>query len=279
VKNYSELQEAHDKLNSLHDKLHQTVEELEHSNEDLLEENTERKKVESALAMANNKLQLMASITRHDLLNQLNSLQGYLDLALTDRMEDPDNAWVFVEKAHKIIDQTVNTVRFTDEYQNIGIKTPVWQNLRILIENSIRHTSLQEIRLDNLVSDIYEVFADPLIEKVFSNLVENSVKYGKKNTSIAFRLEKKGDGHAIICEDNGVGVPILEKSKIFTYQYGKNTGLGLFLSREILSITGISIIENGVEGKGARFEILCPMGTIRKGEAAKECKVEKFCSP
>jgi len=44
----------------------------------------------------------------------------------------------------------------------------------------------------------------------------------------------------------------------------KNTGLGLFLSREILSITGITIRENGDPGKGARFEMVVPNGIYRK---------------
>jgi signal transduction histidine kinase len=51
--------------------------------------------------------------------------------------------------------------------------------------------------------------------------------------------------------------------RIFERGYGKNTGLGLFLSREILAITGITITENGVPGKGARFEITVPKGAYR----------------
>jgi len=53
------------------------------------------------------------------------------------------------------------------------------------------------------------------------------------------------------------------KEKIFNRGVGKNTGLGLFLVREILSITGITIRECGVEGKGARFEIAVPKGAYR----------------
>lgn|GEM_PF-5897097 len=37
--------------------------------------------------------------------------------------------------------------------------------------------------------------------------------------------------------------------------YGKNTGLGLFLCREIASITNILIDENGIEGEGAQFDL------------------------
>ena len=45
--------------------------------------------------------------------------------------------------------------------------------------------------------------------------------------------------------------------------FGEHTGLGLFLSREILSITGITIAETSEPGKGARFEMIVPKGAYR----------------
>ena len=54
------------------------------------------------------------------------------------------------------------------------------------------------------------------------------------------------------------------QKKAFEKGFGKNTGLGLFLIREILSITGISIIENGEPGIGVRFEIGVPPGKWRE---------------
>lgn len=270
VKNYSELSEVHDKLNYVNEQLHHTVEELQHANEDLHHENEQRRRVESALAMANSKLQLMASITRHDLLNHLNSLQGYLDLAMNDRTEDPVAAWGYVGKALAVTGQAIDTVKFTDEYQNIGVKHPVWQNLRYLLNLALRHASLQHLSLKNDIPESYEIYADPLIEKVFSNLIDNAVRYGKKNTFIRFCIGATGDGYTIICEDNGVGVADGEKERIFSYQYGNNTGLGLFLTREILAITGISIRETGIEGQGARFELICPAGSVRRIDREKE---------
>jgi signal transduction histidine kinase len=64
-------------------------------------------------------------------------------------------------------------------------------------------------------------------------------------------------------EDNGVGVPAGEKQKIFGQGYGRHTGLGLFLVREILSLTGMTIRENGEPGEGARFEIIIPQDRFR----------------
>ncbi|MCX6693494.1 MAG: hypothetical protein NT074_02940 [Methanomicrobiales archaeon] len=71
------------------------------------------------------------------------------------------------------------------------------------------------------------------------------------------------DTLAIVYEDDGIGVHETDKERIFEKGFGNNTGLGLFLSREILAITGLSIKESGVYCKGVRFEILVPKGKFR----------------
>ncbi|WP_319579432.1 ATP-binding protein [uncultured Methanospirillum sp.] len=64
--------------------------------------------------------------------------------------------------------------------------------------------------------------------------------------------------------DNGVEIPDEEKKLILERGFGKNTGLGLFLIREILSLTEMSIRDAGVPGSGAGFEIIVPKGGCRK---------------
>ncbi|WP_332450129.1 ATP-binding response regulator [Methanoculleus sp.] len=259
----AELQEAQEQLNSLNDQLQEAVGDLSRSNESLAAENQERRRVEKALADANRKLQLMASITRHDLLNQLSALQGYLDLALSLRDREPENAWQHVESAVGMTNRIDNTIRFTAEYQKVGAAAPVWQEVRALVERSKNYLSMGAVTLENTVPAGVEVYADPLIEKVFSNLIENALRYGGTITTITFSLRQEGGAFTIVCEDDGVGVARDEKEKIFTYAHGMNTGLGLFLAREILAITGIAIKETGVPGRGARFEIRCPAEVIR----------------
>jgi len=263
VRKNTELQEAHERLNLLNDQLHQAVADQKQANEDLQAEIAERLKVEKALAEANKKLQLMASITRHDLRNQLTAIREYLELSLARREKDPKNAWVDVDNAETVVNQTINTVEFTGEYQKIGVKSPVWKNARYLVDESGKDTNLGTIRLENAIPASVEVYADPLVQKAFFNLIDNAVRYGKKTTTITFRFEESDEGGTLICEDDGIGIAPDEKEKIFVFEYGMNTGLGLFLVREILTITGITIRETGIPGKGARFEMKCPKGAIR----------------
>ncbi|MCX6693539.1 MAG: ATP-binding protein [Methanomicrobiales archaeon] len=70
-------------------------------------------------------------------------------------------------------------------------------------------------------------------------------------------------GLTVWCEDDGTGISESDKEKVFDRGYGKNTGFGLFLVREIFAITGIAIRETGVPGEGARFEIRVPEGCYR----------------
>ena len=167
-----------------------------------------------------------------------------------------------LKKIEQITDLIQKQIRFTRDYQNIGENAPQWQDIATTIDNAVAGLDLKGIvitkDLDNL-----EIFADYLLEKVFYNLVENTVRHGEKAAVIHFSYKKDGDDLILLCEDNGVGIPAVAKERIFKREYYRNTGYGLFLSGEILSITGLTIKETGEPEKGARFEIRAPKGTHR----------------
>ncbi|MFA4826151.1 MAG: response regulator [Methanoregula sp.] len=78
-----------------------------------------------------------------------------------------------------------------------------------------------------------------------------------------FRSRWSGHDLIISCEDDGVGIAQECRPRLFERGFGKHTGLGLYLSREILAITRMTITENGEPGCGARFEISVPEGGWR----------------
>lgn len=112
------------------------------------------------------------------------------------------------------------------------------------------------------VNDV-EIFADPLLSKVFYNLLDNSLRHGAGVSRITLRKEEDDNGLRLIWEDDGVGIPAEDKERIFERDIGRNTGLGLFISRDILSITEIRIWEEGEEGQGAKFVIFVPKERYR----------------
>ncbi|MFA7303568.1 MAG: PAS domain S-box protein [Methanoregula sp.] len=221
---------------------------------------TERKQAEKAILETNRKLNIMNNVTRHDILNQLTALSGYLELG--KMQEDTVKSREFFEKCKRAADTIRSQITFTREYQDIGIHTPEWQNLHDTIERSKKSLALGNIQMQNDCSG-YELYADPLLVKVFYNLADNALRYAVPFTHIHFTCEKRSTSLVIICEDDGSGISLEEKARIFLRGYGKNTGYGLFLIREILSITGLTISETGEPGRGARFEIAVPEGKFR----------------
>ena len=220
---------------------------------------SDRKQAEAALRQANQKLNLLASITRHDMMNRLTALGGYVELS-QEMTSDPDLREIF-RKEEVLLGTLSHQVRFAREYQEIGIRSPSWQRVQDHVDRVMAGIIPGQLDVESVLYDL-EIYADPLMEKIFHNLVENAIMHGEA-TRIRFGFQETPDGLLLLCEDNGTGIAEEEKDLIFHRGYGRNTGLGLFLTREILAITGLSISETGVVGYGARFEILAPWGVYR----------------
>jgi signal transduction histidine kinase len=197
-------------------------------------------------------------VTRHDIKNQLITLQGFTQHAMT--MERDPAIAGYLAKVDTSATRIRGQIEFMKAYQELGVNSPAWFRL----DEIVGKTALKEIPCSCSCPGI-EVFSDPMLEKVFSNLFDNALRHGGHVREISVRCEEPGDGLLfVVAEDNGVGIPDEEKEKIFDKGYGKNTGFGLFLVREILSITGITIRETGIFGKGARFEIRVPKECWRR---------------
>lgn len=233
----------------------------------IIEDISERKRTEEALIQANKKLNLLNNITRHDILNQLLALKGYLELSSEMGM-DPRAPHQFIEKAKKAADNIERHIKFTRDYQDMGVRTATWQPIGMGIARARGALALEHlsIRMENIE---YEIFADPLFEKVFYNLLQNSIKHGGEHlTTIRISARETEQGLLIIYEDDGIGIPAEMKQTLFAQELTPQRGLGMFLAGQILAITGISIEETGVPGKGARFEIRVPNGAFRREGAA-----------
>ncbi len=213
-----------------------------------------------SLRKTNDKLNLLNSITRHDILNQLTAILGYLEIM---QMSYPDpTLQEYINKETQAARNIRTQITFTKDYQDIGAQSPQWFDIRKVIAAAAANLPLSEIsvlvKCDNL-----ELYADPLLEKVFYTLFENTLRHGKTVTAIEISCKTRDDQLVVIYQDNGEGIPAEYKKAIFERKFFKHTGFGLFLSRTILDSTGITIQETGEPGKGAKFEIIVPTGTYR----------------
>jgi len=214
----------------------------------------------NTLRQVNDKLNLMNRITRHDINNQLTALIGYLEI-MKEEYPDPRLQQYIGIEIHAA--QNIQSkIMFTKEYQDVGSQAPQWFDIGAVILSAAEGVPLAPITLTVLCHRI-EIYADPLLERVFYTLLENAIRHGRTVTDIRFSCHEQEHGMMIVYEDDGEGVPDEHKEDIFQHKYFKHTGYGLLLSVSILSITGITIRETGVPGKGAKFEILVPKGAYR----------------
>jgi PAS domain S-box-containing protein len=227
---------------------------------------TRRKYAENALRLANEKLNLLSSVTRHDVLNQLTAVRGYVELAFDSAVDQMQKK--YLETAYSVTFRMQDLLNFTRDYQNMGVKSPQWHNAHDTFIRAASGLNLVSVSVAINLKGL-EIYADPLLEKVAYNLFDNALRHGEQISEIRVSYHAIADGIVLTFEDNGVGVSAKEKDLIFRQGYGKNTGYGLFLIHEILAITGMTICETGEPGKGARFEIRIPMGVYRITDAAE----------
>ncbi|MDO9539456.1 MAG: PAS domain S-box protein [Methanocalculus sp.] len=223
---------------------------------------TDRRNAEESLRHVNEKLHLLSSITRHDVKNRIGTILGYLDL-----MEGPDPVVHPDEAALRMRDAVTRILRmidFTKDYQELGSHGRCWLNIRLAAAKAVESVDFGDIRVDVDLPSV-EILADPLFERVIGNCIENAVRHGEGLTSIRLSAEDQDGALIIICEDDGCGILDADKERIFDRGVGKNTGLGLFLAREILRISRMSITEEGVSGQGAKFVIRVPDELVRPG--------------
>jgi signal transduction histidine kinase len=245
-----------DLTRTLENRVADRTRELSEVNEILKNDIIERGKIGKALQQANQKLNILASVTRHDILNKLMALLTFLDLSKEEAKKNPV-ILDYVEKELQISEAIKRQIEFTRFYQDIGVKAPEWEDVAAVIRRASDSLKVHGITPDVMFSGLV-IYADPLIEKVFYNLMENSIRHGEHITTMVFSYHETPEGLVIVYTDNGVGIAAEDKERIFIRGFGKNTGLGMFLSREILGITGMVIKETGEQGKGVRFEISVP---------------------
>jgi PAS domain S-box-containing protein len=221
---------------------------------------SDRLRYEEALEAANAKLNLLGHVTRHDALNQLAILVGWLQIA--QEMSTEKATQEYLKNMMAAADSIHKQLDFAGDYMKMGVARPRWLRLDEAFQSGVAGLDTEGIQVSSSLKG-FEVFADPMLERVFHNLLDNTLRHGGKVTRVTVTSSERKGRLLIVYEDDGVGIPESERSVLFARGHGKHTGFGLFLVREVLTITGITIEEKGEHGKGARFELIVPAGGYR----------------
>ena len=221
---------------------------------------------QKSLDQAKKKLHLLNYVTFNDVQNAVFTLWGYQQI-LKEKVTESSALSVFA-KEEELLNYISQSLKFALTYQNLGLNPPVWQDVRQVFLLAISHmdflTIKHEIRLDGL-----EIFADLLLEQVLGVLAENTLTHGKTATRVRLGYTQGLDTLTIFFEDDGVGIPEPIKTQIFSPDFQKTKTIGLFLVKEILEITDITIRETGIPRTGARFEIIVQNGMYRFPDGRK----------
>lgn len=127
----------------------------------------------------------------------------------------------------------------------------------------------QRNRIDGQIEDGISIFADRnAISVLFSNLLENAIKYSPADSTIRITLVKDRGQARLQFIDEGIGVPAAEKKNIFRkfYRIGKEetrktkgTGLGLYIVKYIIDEHGGDITVADNTPKGSIFDVHLPI--------------------
>jgi PAS domain S-box-containing protein len=106
--------------------------------------------------------------------------------------------------------------------------------------------------------------ADPgKLRQVLDQLVSNAVKYSPRGGVVSVSVQRHDDAVEVAVADEGVGIPVSERERIFAKFYkaggGQGTGLGLFIAQGLVREMGGRIRVDSEEGRGSTFAFELPV--------------------
>jgi len=210
------------------------------------------------LKVLNEKLEVVGSLTRHDLRNKFSTMLGRIYLA-KEKLTKDHEALADLDEIQSAISESERILNFASVYEILGIEELSYVTVSYSIQDAISllpeaHSKLQGIKIVDETKEL-TVLSDSLLRQLFYNLIHNSIVHGEHVGKIIIRYKQNRDNLELIYEDDGVGILKAEKEKVFKEGYGKSTGFGLYLIKKMCEVYSWSIKETGKQGKGAQFTI------------------------
>jgi len=214
-------------------------------------------------------------IAAHELRAPVTAIKGYLSLLLEgDAGELPKRVRDFISPVKQSNDRLVTLVSdlldvARSEAGQLGISV-VASDIKAQINSIIKE--VQPLLMEKYIILTYEPEPDlPLVfvdetrfKEVIMNLVSNSIKYGSNNGWIKITHVVKNDIVETIVADNGRGISEEDQKHLFQKFFRaddvkktpiQGTGLGLFITKELVEKMGGTITVKSSLGKGAAFTV------------------------
>jgi PAS domain S-box-containing protein len=230
---------------------------------------TEKKKIEQKLKAKVNELDTFIYRSSHDMKGPVCTLQGLLNIALREVTDNKAVEYLeLIDQNNKKLDAILTSLieithitRKNSEKKNIDL--PAFFNHLISRFNG----KMKLVELNSEIEEIKNFSADPkLLENVFHNLLDNSIRYKKpeaEKSEVELKIFQQ-NGHTIFkLRDYGVGIPDDQQEKVFNLFYKANinssgSGLGLYIAKESVErMNGIMEMESR-QGEGTAVTVVIP---------------------
>jgi len=212
----------------------------------------------------------------HELKTPLTSIKGFIETLLEGALDDKENNRQFlkiIQDHAQRLDSLVNDLLILShlESRDILIKKSDF-SLKVQVDQIIlgfkTHLKEKNIKVENELPANLTVKADKnRIDQVFTNLIDNAVKFNKKNGFIKIYSHDIDSSIKITIEDSGMGIPQKDIPRIFErfYRVDKarsrelgGTGLGLSIVKHIVELHKGSVGVESIEGLGSKFHFVLP---------------------
>lgn len=186
----------------------------------------------------------------HELKTPLTSISGYAELIKTGIVK-PCDIVPFAENIYNetsyLIDLIEDIIKLSKLDEGVGNFEFSPVNLKIILENIIsrlENTALQSnITISHNLINAEILAIKNVIQEIFYNLIENSIKYNKAFGSICIDMSQNDDIVEILIKDTGIGIPNSSINRIFERFYRADTSHSSEISGSGL---GLSIVKNGI---------------------------------
>jgi two-component system phosphate regulon sensor histidine kinase PhoR len=230
-----------------------------------------QREIESLRSLENYRRNLLGDIS-HELKTPLFNIQGYVHTLLDGAMKNEKLNKKYLKRTAKNIERLnlivdgLNTIsrmesrRTPLEFQNFGIRSLSEE----LIDDLQLSTEEKEIRIFIPEDAIdYGVNANPeAVSQILSNLIMNSLKYGRDGGKTEINFIEVGDKVLVKVKDDGIGINEEDRKRIFDrfYRVEKSrsrhkggSGLGLAIVKHLVEAHGQSVNVDSELGKGSVF--------------------------
>ena len=242
---------------------------------------TERRRIEEAKQEIDRLKSEFISNTSHELRTPLQSIMGFTKLMLQGKVPDSETQNEFlgiIDKQSVRLADLINDLldvsriesgRFTVQKQLLSI-CDVLQGVAKELDSIAHEKGVVIVR--DVPSAIPELEADEKrIRQVVINLLGNAIKFSNENSEIVIRVEVSDDNVLISISDQGTGIPPEAIPHLFDRFYqvdgsmtrtSGGSGLGLYISAQIVEAHGGRIWAESEMGKGSTFSFTLPLSPV-----------------